>query len=230
MEWLASSLLFCVANLSYWWEIPGQTKTGFYSISHQSGQVQRGDPSWKSEAAQSIRISIEGTHLSQCHEHEPYTGKGKKGGDGSQGCCGNQAGSIWRNTWPLCFQTTGSKQLHLLFPSDRDTEMQAGGDTKSPPFHTRVGVRDRGWNLGRTGRSWWDFSWCVHCELISGKNHKFTVRTCSGVSGKETWFLQWSSCLRIFYFPKYRTCCKFQYWHSVLPEAVLTTSQVLNAN
>lgn len=63
MEQLASSLLFCVANLSYWWEIPGQTKTGFYSISHQSGQVQRGDPSWKSEAARSIRISIEG-HIS----------------------------------------------------------------------------------------------------------------------------------------------------------------------
>ena len=76
--------------------------------------------------------------FSQCHEHEPGTGKRKKtGSDGSQRQCWKQADSFWRSVCVLCFQTTGSQPPSPV--SLRKRQTNAG---TSPAFHTRVEVRD----------------------------------------------------------------------------------------
>lgn len=129
--------LFYVADLSYWGETPGQTKTGVYSTSHLSGQVQKGVPSKKLKQRNQSKLVLRG-QFSQCHEHKPGTGKRKKkGGDGPQRQCGNQADSFWRNICVLCFQTTGSQPPSPV--SFRSRQTDAG---RSPTFHTRGEVRD----------------------------------------------------------------------------------------
>lgn len=133
---LSGKLAGCVyvANASYQWEITGPIEAWFDSTSQHYGQVQSSTPSWKLKAEQFIRVNIKGT-TQPASWTWTIQGKGEEKREWwILELMWEQVGSVWRNTYFLCFQTTGFLPPFPKFPSDRANSNPASAPRATIPF------------------------------------------------------------------------------------------------